>query len=56
LLYVEDFLGGADEEPATIIRVEETDEIFKEAQLNMRSWNNNDETTCHVSEGERTKQ
>jgi hypothetical protein len=44
-LYVDDYLGGANDEPAAITRVEETDEIFKEAQLNMRSWATNDETT-----------
>jgi hypothetical protein len=44
-LYVDDYLGGADDELAAIKQVEETDEIFKEAKLNMRSWATNDETT-----------
>jgi hypothetical protein len=49
-LYVDDYLGGADDEPAAIKRVEETDEIFKEAKLNMRSWATNDETTRQLLE------
>jgi hypothetical protein len=49
-LYVDDYLVGADDEPAAIKRVEETDEIFKEAKLNMRSWATNDETTRQLLE------
>ncbi len=48
--YFDDYLGGADDEPAAIKRVEETDEIFKEAKLNMRSWATNDETTRELLE------
>jgi hypothetical protein len=41
--YVDDYLGGANKIENAINRVEETNELFSEAQLNMRSWATNDE-------------
>ena len=37
-LYVDDYLGGTDSIEAAKRRVEETNTLFKEAQLNMRSY------------------
>ncbi|XP_046640292.1 uncharacterized protein LOC124323580 [Daphnia pulicaria] len=40
-LYVDDFLGGADDKTTAVTTVGETVTLFSEAQLNMRSWTTN---------------
>jgi hypothetical protein len=40
-LYVDDYLGGTDSIEAAKRRVEETNTLFKEAQINMRSYATN---------------
>jgi hypothetical protein len=42
-VYVDDYLGGASNLSLAKKRVDETDEIFSGAQLNMRSWATNNE-------------
>ena len=50
-LYVDDYLGGTNKIEETKRRVDETTEIFQEAQLNMRSWATNDkELSSHLQE------
>ena len=50
-LYVDDYLGGANDLPVAKQRVEETDKIFSDAQLNMRSWaTNSEELRQHLKE------
>jgi len=50
-LYVDDYLGGANSFSIAKQRVEETDEIFTNAQLNMRSWaTNSEELRVHLKE------
>ena len=40
-LYVDDYLGGTDSKEEAKQRVEETNTLFKEARLNMRSYATN---------------
>lgn len=42
-LYVDDYLGGASDLTIAKQRVDETYEIFSDAQLNIRSWETNSE-------------
>ncbi|XP_045035869.1 uncharacterized protein LOC123476924 [Daphnia magna] len=43
-IYVDDYLGGADNISTAKTRIQETKSIFQEAKLNMRSWVTNDKT------------
>jgi hypothetical protein len=50
-LYVDDYLGGADEVETAKTRVAETNILFSEAQLNMRSYaTNSEELRQHLEE------
>jgi hypothetical protein len=50
-LYVDDYLGGADEIKAAKTRVDETNTLFHEAQLNMRRYaTNSEELRQHLKE------
>jgi hypothetical protein len=50
-LYVDDYLGGASNLSIAKKRVDETDEIFSDAKLNMRSWaTNNEDLKQHLKE------
>ncbi|XP_045023784.1 uncharacterized protein LOC123468396 [Daphnia magna] len=56
-LYVDDYLGGADNVPTAITTVEETVTLFSEAQLNMRSWaTNNKQLRDFLTEKEMSNQ
>ncbi|XP_045023718.1 uncharacterized protein LOC116934563 [Daphnia magna] len=56
-LYVDDYLGGADDVPTAITTVEETVTLFSEAQLNMRSWaTNNKQLRDFLTEKEMSNQ
>ncbi|XP_045023195.1 uncharacterized protein LOC123467282 [Daphnia magna] len=56
-LYVDDYLGGADNVPTAITTVEETVTLFSEAQLNMRSWaTNNKQLHDFLTEKEMSNQ
>ncbi|XP_045034376.1 uncharacterized protein LOC123475569 [Daphnia magna] len=56
-LYVDDYLGGADNVPTAITTVEETATLFSEAQLNMRSWaTNNKQLRDFLTEKEMSNQ
>jgi len=56
-LYVDDYLGGANDLSVAKQRIEETDEIFSCAQLNMRSWaTNSEELRQHLKEKGLTNQ
>jgi hypothetical protein len=50
-LYVDDYLGGASDLTIAKQRVNETYDIFSDAQLNMRSWvTNNEELKQHLKQ------
>jgi len=56
-LYVDDYLGGADDETKAITTVGETVTLFSEAQLNMRSWaTNNKQLRDFLTEKEMSNQ
>ncbi len=56
-LYVDDYLGGADNVPTAITTVGETVTLFSEAQLNMRSWaTNNKQLRDFLTEKEMSNQ
>ncbi len=50
-LYVDDYLGGADEVETAKTIVDETNILFSEAQLNMKSYaTNSEELRQHLEE------
>jgi hypothetical protein len=56
-LYVDDYLGGADNVPTAITTVGKTVTFFSEAQLNMRSWaTNNKQLRDFLTEKEMSNQ
>ncbi len=56
-LYVDDYLGGADNVPTAITTVGETVTLFSEARLNMRSWaTNNKQLRDFLTEKEMSNQ